>query len=101
VDWRKVDLKIIVSFIAGVLVCGLIVFGSNAVLPTRADEDTSDNTSGDIWQNPVDLLPDIESIYKKSLTMPFVKAESKITDEDIAEYYSELMEQTGLLPAED
>ena len=28
--------------------------------------------------------------------MPFKKAESKITDPDIAEYYRDLMEATGL-----
>jgi hypothetical protein len=42
------------------------------------------------------LLPDIETIYHDALTMPFIKAQSKIYDKDIAEYYQALMDKTGL-----
>lgn len=41
-------------------------------------------------------VPAIEKIYRESLTMPFKKAEAKIWDEDIADFYSDLMDVTGL-----
>jgi len=42
------------------------------------------------------LLPDFEKIYRDALTTPFIQAESKISDPDIASYYRGLMEKTGL-----
>jgi hypothetical protein len=41
-------------------------------------------------------MPDIEKIYRESLTMPFIKAGSKIYDEDIAEFYNDLINNTVL-----
>ena len=46
------------------------------------------------------LIPDFEKIYEEALITPFIKAESKIYDEDIAEFYSELLDRTGIRPAE-
>ena len=93
-------MRLIIPFMAGVLVCGLLILGAKSVLPTRADEDPSANTTENVTQSLVDLIPDIERIYQEALTTPFVQAESKIYDEDIADFYSELMDRTGLRPAE-
>jgi hypothetical protein len=89
-------IKAAISFIMGVVVCGLVLFGARTVLPARAVSDNDTATSENVSQSLVDLLPDIERIYRESLTMPFKQAESKITDPDIAAYYRNLMEATGL-----
>lgn len=92
-------MKMAISFFAGIMVCTILMFGARTVMPILAAddlEDASENTS----QGLLDLLPDIERIYKKSLTMPFVEAESKIYDEDIAEYYGKLLDETGLRPTD-
>ena len=88
-------MKVAISFITGVAVCGLLLFGVRSILPTRAetgDGGLSDNETFGL----VDLLPDIEKIYRESLYTPFEKAESKIYDPDIAEFYRELLDNTGL-----
>jgi hypothetical protein len=87
-------MKMLVSFILGGVVCALLLIGAKSVLPIRADTDNT--TSDNATQGLMDLIPDIESIYQESLTMPFRKAESKIYDEDIAEFYGALMDKTGL-----
>ena len=93
-------MKMIISFMAGVVVCSLLYIGVSLVLPARADVNqltgASDNTTNGLTR----LLPDIEKIYRESLQMPFIKAESKIYDKDIAEYYRALMDKTGLAPRE-
>jgi hypothetical protein len=89
-------MKILIGFISGVVICSIFVFGARIVNPTLAEtgnpEDLSDNGSLGL----ADLIPDIEKIYREALIYPFEKAESKIYDEDIAEYYSELLTKTGL-----
>ena len=93
-------MKIALSFISGILVCGLLLFGVKSVIPTQAQTDNStDNLSEQsetLTQSLINLLPDIEKIYHDSLTMPFRKAESKIYDDDIAEFYQELLDNTVL-----
>lgn len=89
-------MKMAISFIAGIAVCGLLLFGVKTVLPIRAETDNLTTTSSNLSQSLIDLLPDIEQIYRESLTLPFRKAESKIYDEDIAEFYRELLDNTGL-----
>jgi hypothetical protein len=84
------------SFIAGLMFCGLLLFGVNTVLPIRAQTDNLSELSENVTQSLVDLLPDIERIYREALTMPFRKAESKIYDEDIAEFYQELLDNSVL-----
>jgi hypothetical protein len=93
-------MKMVISFIAGMAVCSLLYFGVRMVLPVQAVTDGSDEASANISNAILKLLPDFESIYRESLTMPFKKAESKIYDEDIAEYYRALMDKTGLAPRE-
>ena len=89
-------MKMAFSFISGLLVCGLLLFGANTVLPIRAETDNLSALSENVTQSFVDLLPDIEKIYREALTMPFRKAQSKIYDEDIAQFYQELMDNSVL-----
>ena len=89
------------SFISGLMVCGLLLFGVRTVMPIQAQTDNLSELSENITQSFIDLLPDIEKIYRESLTMPFRKAESKIYDDDIAEFYQELLDNTVLSEPED
>ncbi len=93
-------MKMIISFMAGVAFCSLALFTVRMVLPVNAVTDDPEAVSENLSNGLLDLLPDIEMIYQESLTMPFKKAESKIYDEDIAEYYRALMDKTGLAPRE-
>lgn len=88
-------MRLVVAFILGVVVCGLLILGGKSVLPTQADE-ASDNATENVTMTLVNLIPNVEEIYEESLTLPFTKAESKIYDPDIAEFYSELLDRTGL-----
>lgn len=88
-------MKVVLSFICGAVACALIIISVKSVLPAMAD--TAD--SGPVSDNTsflADLLPDIEKIYRESLAAPFIKAESKIYDAEIADYYRDLMDKTGL-----
>jgi hypothetical protein len=89
-------MKVAISFICGAIICYLIFIGVNPVLPAMADgavnEGGSDNNTGSL----AGLLPDFEKIYKDALAEPFIKAESKIYDPEIADYYHGLMDKTGL-----
>ena len=90
-----------ISFILGVTICGLAILGARTVLPIRASTDDLGDQSENVSLGLIDLIPDIERIYRESLTAPFRKAESKIYDEDIAEFYGELLDSTGLRGAEE
>ena len=82
-------IRIMIGVVAGIILSCSFYFGAQAVLPANGDsKDSSGGLAG--------LLPDIEKIYQQALTMPFQKAESKIYDPDIAEYYHELINSTGL-----
>ena len=89
-------MKVAISFICGAIVCSLLLFGAKTIIPTRAETDNLADGSENFTQSFIDLLPDIERIYRESLIAPFEKAESKIYDEDIAEFYRELLDTTGL-----
>ena len=94
-------MKMAFSFISGLMVCGLLLFGVNTVLPIRAETDNLSELSENVTQSFINLLPDIEKIYREALTMPFRKAESKIYDEDIAQFYQELMDNSVLAESGD
>ena len=85
-------MKMLLGFFSGVMVCGVILFGIQWAMPTMADEttSTSDNLS------LVELLPDIEKIYREALLTPLDEAGKEIQDEDIAEYYQLLLKRSGL-----
>jgi hypothetical protein len=91
-------MKMVLSFVAGVVVCTMLYYTINLVLPARAMTENSDVSSTSNETGLSKLLPDFEKIYKDALMMPFQKAESKIYDPDIAEYYRALMDKTGLAP---
>ncbi len=85
-------MKVLISFFSGMIVCTLMFFGMKTVLPIYAGTvpGSGDNVT------LTDMLPDIEKIYQASLMLPFQKAETKIYDDDIREYYHDLMNATGL-----
>jgi ribosome biogenesis GTPase A len=89
-------MKLAIGFICGAAICFLIMFGIKPILPAYAEEVNPPDDSENVTQTLVGLLPDIEKIYRESLTMPFIQAESEIHDEDIANFYHALMEKTGL-----
>ena len=97
-------MKIVISFICGVAVCGMILFGVKPVLPAIAETTDPVDESENVTQSLSDFITDIERIYREALTTPFIEAEKQIYDEDIAAYYRTLMEKTGLtdpgIPAE-
>ena len=86
------EVKITFGFFVGIALSMLLLFGIQTALPIRAQTDNfsliSDNFS------LVQLLPDIEKIYQEALTLPFKQAEAKIYDEDIAEFYHQLLERS-------
>lgn len=64
-------------------------------MPASADtavDEQADETSNSL----IGMIPDIEKIYRQSLIKPFLKAESQIYDEDILEFYQDLLSATGL-----
>lgn len=79
----------------------MLVFTVRMVLPLQASSEMAEDSSENGTSGLARLLPDIEKIYRDSLTMPFKMAESKIYDEDIAAYYRALMDKTGLVPSEE
>ncbi len=93
-------MKLFLSFIGGMVVCGLLIFTVRMVLPAQADTNELSAVSENETNGLARLLPDIEKIYRESLTMPFKMAETRIYDEDIAAYYRALMDKTGLVPSE-
>jgi hypothetical protein len=92
--------KIVFSFISGMVACSLLFFGVSLVLPTQAATVDESSVSTNTTNGLAKLIPDIQKIYHESLTMPYKQAESQIYDKDIAEYYRALMNKTGLAPQE-
>ena len=88
--------KMVIGFFVGMVVCGLLFFGAGTILSARAGVDGSGEVSDNATGGLAGLLPDVEGIYQQALTLPFKKAASKIYDEDIAEFYRELIDSTGL-----
>ncbi len=73
------------------LVAGLVLLVLVSAFPIRAQSDnSSDNLS------LVDLLPDIEKIYREALIRPHQEAAKHIYDEDIAQFYNLLLQKTGM-----
>jgi hypothetical protein len=94
-------MKVALSFICGAVICYLVVIGVKPVLPAMADEAGSTDVSGNNTGLLSNLMPDFDKIYKDALAEPFIKAESKIQDPEIADYYHGLMNKTGLTTAGD
>lgn len=90
---KKSMWRLVLGFFSGMVVSGVALFGLQAVLPTRAqvEGEPSDNTT-----SLVELVPDIEKIYREALVSPLVEAEKKIYDPDIAAFYRGLLKKTNL-----
>jgi len=69
---------------------------ANSVPSVMADETADNSTSQEDSGLLSNLIPDVSKIYRESLTQPFIKARSQITDPEIADYYDTLMAKTGL-----
>ena len=87
-------MKMLLGFFSGVMVCGLILFGMQWAMPTMAQTDDTTSTSDNL--SLVELLPDIEKIYREALLTPLDEAGKGIYDEDVADYYRLLLERSGL-----
>ncbi|MBA7698550.1 hypothetical protein ES703_107228 [subsurface metagenome] len=72
------------------LFVGLVMLLAVSAMPIGATDNLSDNLS------LVELLPDIEKIYREALTLPYQEAAKHIYDEDIAQFYGLLLQRTGL-----
>lgn len=94
-------MKMIISFIAGVTVCVIMLYGVRTMLPA-ASANTLDKTGSDNATLSLStLMPDFQKIYRQSLAEPFIKAGADITDPGIANFYNGLMQKTGLTHAAD
>jgi hypothetical protein len=93
--------KMALSFVSGLLVFGLVLFGVKSAIPIRAETDNLSAPSENLTQSMTELLPDIEKIYRESLITPFQKAESEIYDEDIGLYYQDLLDNSVFYEPED
>jgi hypothetical protein len=89
-------MKILIGFICSGIICFMILYGVRPVLPALAETTPPADESENVTQSLTGLIPDIQKIYRESLTMPFIQAESEIHDKDIAAFYHSLMEKTGL-----
>ena len=87
-------MKITIGFFAGIIISGMLLWGVQTALPIRAETDNTTIPSDNF--SLVDLLPDIEMIYREALISPLLEAEDAIYDEDIAQFYHGLLERTVL-----
>ena len=92
-------MRTLFSFVFGILFCGLLVVGLIISIPIRAQTDNVDSISDNF--SLVDLLPDFEKIYREALLTPLNEVKSKIYDEDIANFYDKLLQNTDLDKPED
>lgn len=81
---------------AGVIITGFMLIGVRTLLPTQAATSYDTAASSNTTNGLLGMLPNIQKIYRESLLMPFQKAASQIHDKDIAEYYQQLLNASGL-----
>ncbi len=92
----KMMIGLMIGLVFGVLATVLIVRGTSTA---RADDVTSQDvtTTGNVTGGDLStLLPDVGKIYRQSLGSPYRQVEKEIYDPDIAAYYHQLMQETGL-----
>lgn len=80
-------MKLVIGILIGIVFSGLILGLISGGVSRAEDDGGLDLTS---------LLPDIGRIYRTSLAAPFQQVEEEIEDEDIANFYHRLMQETGL-----
>ncbi len=93
--------KIALSFFLGVVFCILLLVGMKAVAPLRASSEDLSSGSDNLSIGLIDLLPDLEKIYREALVTPLLEAKKKIYDEDIAQFYDTLLEKSDLNTVEE
>ncbi len=93
--------KIALSFFLGVVFCILLLVGMQAVAPLRASSEDLSSGSDNLSIGLIDLLPDLEKIYREALVTPLLEAKKKIYDEDIAQFYDTLLEKSDLNTVEE
>jgi hypothetical protein len=86
----KMLIGLLIGLVSGVIVTVLIV---HTTVTVKAQEPTSPET---VTEDSTGLLPDVGKIYHQCLGSPFRQVEEEIYDPDIARYYHNLMQQTGL-----
>jgi hypothetical protein len=89
-------IKVALSFILGAVICLMGAAMVNSAPSAMADEITDNSTPQEGSGLLNNLIPDVGKIYRESLTEPFIKVKSEITDPEIAAYYDALMDKTGL-----
>jgi hypothetical protein len=93
--YEEKPVKMLFGLLIGVIVGVLAaVFIFNGTLTARAQEDTG--VEKNLIEELTGLLPDVGKIYRQCLGSPFRAVEKEIYDEDIANYYHKLMQDTGL-----
>jgi hypothetical protein len=89
-------MKMLLGFFIGMTCALLLVIvinrdttpvSADALPPTPTTTDSPDVTG---------LLPDVGQIYRAALGDPYRQVEKEITDPDIANYFHQYMEDTGL-----
>jgi hypothetical protein len=86
----KMLIGLLIGLVSGVIATVLIVHGTVTV---EAQEPTTQET---VTEDPGGLLPDVGKIYRQCLGSPFRQVEGEISDPDIARFYHNLMQETGL-----
>jgi hypothetical protein len=86
----KMLIGLLIGLVGGVIATVLIIHGTVTV---KAQEPTSSET---VIEDPSGMLPDVGKIYRQCLGSPFRQVEGEIHDPDIANYYHNLMQETGL-----
>ena len=94
-------MKVALSFFVGVVFCGLLLVGMQTVMPIRAQTGNLSAASDNLSLSLIDLLPDLEKIYREALITPLQEAKKTIYDDDIAQFYQTLLERSALDTVED
>jgi hypothetical protein len=87
-------MKTVAGFFIGIAVCLLLVLTiSHHTSTAKADDNPATLPDGTDLNT---LIPDVDNIYREALGGPYRQVASEITDPDIARYYHNLMDKTGL-----
>lgn len=89
-------MKLFIGFLCGLIATGLLVLAIQTALPIRAQSENLTAQSDNLTQGLVELLPDVQKIYREALTSPLQEAGKGIYDEDIARFYHLLLQKTDL-----
>lgn len=91
---NKKLLKKLILFVPGLFLSALLIMGS--AIGIRAVFAQEPEPSNDTTQSLVELIPDINKIYREALTTPLNQVRSLIYDEEIADFYDTLLQRCDL-----